>query len=136
MENVRYLHRLYTKTELARRYGITTTALKKWYRFAGIIPPKKKGGYFTNDSVEAADYFYIATRYRRLTHSEYLTDVLPAGGLNDYLLKANLMSLEEFIFRYIPEETRKNDVVVRDVLERIRGHEAHQSNGFSVASVA
>lgn len=136
MEQVRYLYRLYTKTELAQRYGITTTALKKWYRFAGIIPPKKKGGYFTNDGVEAADYFYIATKYRRLTHSEYLSDVLPAGGLSEYLLKANLMSLEEFIIRYIPEDPRNNDVVVREILEKIRNNEAYQPDGFSVASVA
>ena len=52
---------IYTQKTLAQRYGISITALQYWYRFAGIVKPKKRGGYFSLDAVQVAVIFYEET---------------------------------------------------------------------------
>ena len=76
---------IYTQKSLSQRYGISIAALQYWYPYAGIVKPKKRGGYFALDAVEIADLFYVATKIRRLTHEEYLEKVIPAGMLEDLL---------------------------------------------------
>ncbi len=76
---------IYTQKTLAERYGISISALQKWYPYAGIVKPRKRGGYFDAATVEIADVFYVATKIRRLTYKEYLQQVIPAGGLDAYL---------------------------------------------------
>ncbi|MHC5719627.1 MAG: hypothetical protein ACYTX0_48195, partial [Nostoc sp.] len=80
---------IYTQKTLAERYGISIAALQRWYPYAGIVKPRKRGGYFDATTVEIADVFYVAIKIRRLTCEEYLQQVIPAGGLDAYLQKVN-----------------------------------------------
>lgn len=123
---------IYTQKTLAQRYGISITALQYWYRFAGIVKPKKRGGYFSLDAVQIADIFYIATKIRRLTHEEYLEQVIPAGGLDKFIQEVNGISLYEFLTNHIPEEEKQNPIV-KTVIRRIERNEAYQrsSSGFA-----
>ena len=77
-----YENVIYTQKTLSQRYGISIAALQQWFPYAGIVKPKKRGGYFDAATVEVADIFYVAIRIRRLTFEEYLEQVIPAGGLD------------------------------------------------------
>ncbi|NJN10817.1 MAG: hypothetical protein HC815_23630 [Richelia sp. RM1_1_1] len=126
---------IYTQKTLAQRYGISIAALQHWYPFAGIIKPKKRGGYFGLDAVEIADIFYVATKIRRLTHEEYLEKVIPAGGLDNFLKQVNGMSLYEFLQNHIPEEEKANPIV-KTVIRRIERNETHQRSSSEFANHA
>ncbi|MGB3640713.1 MAG: hypothetical protein WBA39_24525 [Rivularia sp. (in: cyanobacteria)] len=123
---------IYTQKTLSERYGISIAALQHWYPFAGIIKPKKRGGYFALDAVEIADIFYVATKIRRLTHEEYLEKVIPAGGLDKFMQETNGISLYDFLTKYIPDEEREN-LIVKAVIRRLERNEAYQrsSSGFA-----
>ncbi len=116
---------IYTQKTLAERYGVSIGALQLWYPYAGIVKPKKRGAYFDMQSVETADLFYVATKIRRLTHEEYLEKVIPAGGLNNFMIETNGMSLHEFLTYHIPEEEKQNPIV-KAVIKRIERNEAYQ----------
>ena len=116
---------IYTQKTLAQRYGITIVGLQFWYRFAGIVKPKKRGGYFDLSAVEIADLFYVATKIRRLTYEEYLERVIPAGGLDNFMQQTNGMSLYEFLTNHIPEEEKENSIV-KSVVKRIERDETYQ----------
>ncbi|WP_414620827.1 hypothetical protein [Calothrix sp. CCY 0018] len=123
---------IYTQKSLAQRYGISIAALQYWYPFAGIVKPKKRGGYFALDAVQTADIFYVATKIRRLTHEEYLEKVIPAGGLNKFMMQVNGISLYDFLTKHIPDEEKENPIV-KVVIKRIERDEAYQrsSSGFA-----
>lgn len=123
---------IYTQKSLSKRYGISITALQRWYPFAGIIKPRKRGGYFALDAVEVADIFYVATKIRRLTHEEYLGEVIPAGGLDKFMQKTNGISLHNFLTEHISDEEKENPIV-KAVIRRIERNEAHKhsSSGFA-----
>ena len=124
---------IFTQKTLAKRYGISIAALQCWYPFAGIVKPKKRGGYFALDAVEVADIFYVATKIRRLTHKEYLEKVIPAGGLDKFMQQINGVSLYEFLTEHIPEEEKENPIV-KAVVRRIERDEAHQYSSSSFAN--
>ncbi len=124
---------IHTQKSLSKRYGITITALQRWYPFAGIVKPKKRGGYFALDAVEVADIFYVATKIRKLTHEEYLEKVIPAGGLNNFMLEANGMSLYEFLIKHISSEEKQNSIV-KAVIRRIERNEAHKRSSTNFAN--
>lgn len=128
------IKRLHTRTSLSKRYGVTTNAIKLWYAPAGVIPPKKKGGYFKERDIESLDYFYVATRYRKLSFKEYASSVLPMGGLSEFILDANKISLKDFLLN--PEYTNQDDLIVQDVLRRISTDDTYQSDGFRVEDAA
>ena len=118
---------IYTQKSLAQRYGITISALQQWYPYAGIVKPKKRGGYFGLDAVQTADFFYVATRIRRLTRYEYLERVIPSGGLDEFMRQTNGLSLYDFLTKYISED-EKQDPIVKSVIRRIEKYEAHQQS--------
>lgn len=124
---------IYTQKSLAQRYGISIAALQYWYPFAGIVKPKKRGGYFDLNAIETADIFYVATKIRKLTHEEYLEKVIPAGGLNNFMLEVNGMSLYEFLTKHISEEEKQNSIV-KTVIRRIERNEAHQRSSSEFAN--
>lgn len=130
-----YENVIYTQKTLAQRYGISITALQRWYRFAGIVKPKKRGGYFDAVTVEIADIFYIAIKIRRLTFEEYLKQVIPTGGLDVYLQKVNNMSLYEFLTKFISPQERENEIV-QAVIRRIERHEAYKSASTTATNIA
>lgn len=125
---------LHTRTTLSERYGVTTTAMKAWYSPAGVIPPMKKGGYFKEIDIERLDYFYVATRFCKLTFKEYERNVLPIGGLPEYILSYHKIPLRDFLSdpKYVDQE----DEVVSEVLRRLENDAAYQSSGFTVESAA
>ncbi|BDA75928.1 unknown protein (plasmid) [Calothrix sp. PCC 7716] len=125
---------IHTRISLSQRYGVTTNAIKSWYSPAGVIPPRKKGGYFNNEDVERLDFFYLATRFCRLTFKEYENKVLPMGGLANYVLHAIEMSLKDFLLN--PEYVDQNNIVVKDILRRLERDAAYQSSGFRARSAA
>ncbi len=129
-----FVTRLHTRTTLAKRYGVSTSALKLWYPPAGVIPPRKKGGFFKERDVESLDYFYVATRYRNLSFKEYEHQVLPMGGLAEFLLDANELSLKDFLLN--PQYVNQEDAIVQEVLRRIGADDSYQSDGFRVESAA
>ncbi|MUG91763.1 hypothetical protein F7734_04415 [Scytonema sp. UIC 10036] len=126
---------IYTQKTLAERYGISIAALQRWYPYAGIVKPRKRGGYFDAATVEIADIFYVATKIRRLTCKEYLQQVIPAGGLDAYLQKVNGVTLYDFLTKHIAE-SEKNNVIVRAVIKRIERNETSKSTSTTVAGVA
>ncbi|NMG08768.1 hypothetical protein [Brasilonema sp. UFV-L1] len=126
---------IYTQKTLAERYGISIAALQRWYPYAGIVKPRKRGGYFDAAAVEIADIFYVAIKIRRLTCKEYLQQVIPAGGLDAYLQKVNDLSLYDFLTKHISNE-EKNNLIVQTVIKRIERHEAYKSTSTTVAGVA
>ncbi|BAZ40339.1 hypothetical protein NIES4101_63000 [Calothrix sp. NIES-4101] len=130
-----YENIIYTQKTLAQRYGISIAALQRWYPFAGIVKPKKRGGYFDSATVEIADIFYVAIKIRRLTFEEYLKQVIPAGGLDVYLQKVNNMSLYEFLTKFISPQERENEIV-QAVIRRIERHEAYKSASYSATNIA
>ncbi|ABA25303.1 conserved hypothetical protein (plasmid) [Trichormus variabilis ATCC 29413] len=115
--------------------GISISALQKWYPYAGIVKPRKRGGYFDAATVEIADVFYVATKIRRLTYKEYLQQVIPAGGLDAYLQKVNGLTLYNFLTKHISDE-EKNNPIVQSVIRRIERNEAYQQSGRDFAGVA
>ncbi|OKH36517.1 hypothetical protein NIES2101_36915 [Calothrix sp. HK-06] len=125
---------IHTRSSLSQRYGVTTTAMKLWYSPAGVIPPRKKGGYFNHKEVEMLDYFYLATRFCKLTFREYESKVLPMGGLAKYVLYAIEVTLKDFLLN--PEYVDQEDVVVKDILRRLENDASYQSSGFRVESAA
>jgi len=129
-----YENVIYTQKTLAERYGISIAALQQWYPFAGIVKPKKRGGYFDASTVEIADIFYVAIKIRRLTFEEYLQQVIPAGGLDCYLQKVNSMTLYDFLTKHISEEEQANEIV-QAVIKRIERHEAYKPASTTVTSV-
>jgi hypothetical protein len=126
---------IYTQKTLAERYGISIAALQRWYPYAGIVKPRKRGGYFDATTVEIADTFYVAIKIRRLTCEEYLQQVIPAGGLDAYLQKVNDVSLYDFLTKHISDE-EKNNPIVQAVIRRIERNEAYQQSGRDFAGVA
>ncbi len=126
---------IYTQKTLAERYGISISALQQWYPYAGIVKPRKRGGYFDAATVEIADVFYVATKVRRLTYKEYLQQVIPAGGLDAYLQKVNNLTLYNFLTKHI-SESEKNNPIVQSVIRRIERNEAYQQSGRDFAGVA
>lgn len=126
---------IYTQKTLAERYRISIAALQRWYPFAGIVKPKKRGGYFDASTVEIADIFYVAIKIRRLTFEEYLQQVIPAGGLDPYLQKVNSMTLYDFLTKYISDGEQENEIV-QAVIKRIERHEAYKSVSTTVAGIA
>lgn len=126
--------RLHTRATLGKRYGVTAGALKRWLSPAGVIPPRRKGGYFQERDVECLDYLYLASRFLRLSFGEYELRVLPMGGLAIYILKANNISLKDFLLA--PEYVNQDDAVVKDVLRRINDDDTYQSDGFRVENAA
>ena len=128
------IKRLHTRTSLSKRYGVTTNAIKFWYNPAGVIPPRKKGGFFREKDIESLDYIYVANRYCKLTFREYECNVLPKGGLEEYIMDANKISLKDFLLD--PEYTDQDDIVVQDILRRIASDDTYQSDGFRVKDAA
>lgn len=126
---------IYTQKTLAERYRISIAALQRWYSFAGIVKPKKRGGYFDSSTVEIADIFYVAIKIRRLTFEEYLQQVIPAGGLDPYLQKVNSITLYDFLTKYISDEEQENEIV-QAVIKRIERREAYKSASTTVAGIA
>ncbi|MBD6615324.1 hypothetical protein FNW02_05565 [Komarekiella sp. 'clone 1'] len=126
---------IYTQKTLAERYGISIAALQRWYPYAGIVKPRKRGGYFDATTVEIADIFYVSIKIRRLTCEEYLQQVIPAGGLDAYLQKVNDVSLYDFLTKHISDE-EKNNPIVQAVIRRIERNEAYQQSGRDFAGVA
>jgi hypothetical protein len=126
---------IYTQKTLAQRYGISIAALQRWYPFAGIIKPKKRGGYFDGSTVEIADIFYVAVKIRRLTFEEYLQQVIPTGGLDIYLQKVNGMTLYDFLTKHISEEERANEIV-QVVIRRLERHEAYKCASTTATNFA
>ncbi|MBE9212857.1 hypothetical protein IQ247_09150 [Plectonema cf. radiosum LEGE 06105] len=124
---------IYTQKSLSQRYGISIAALQYWYPYAGIVKPKKRGGYFALDAVEIADLFYVATKIRRLTHEEYLEKVIPAGGLDKFMRQTNGLSLYDFLTKHIPEEEKQNPIV-KVVIRRIERNETHQRSSSNFAN--
>ncbi|NJM23180.1 MAG: hypothetical protein HC907_33215 [Richelia sp. SM1_7_0] len=114
---------IYTQKSLSQRYGISIAALQYWYPYAGIVKPKKRGGYFALDAVEIADLFYVATKIRRLTHEEYLEKVIPAGGLDKFMRQTNGLSLYDFLTKHIPEEEKTKSNCKKFVIRRIERNE-------------
>lgn len=131
---MRCIKRLHTRSTLSERYEVSTTALKRWYSPAGVIPPRKKGGFFRERDVESLDYFYLATRFCKLSFTEYESNVLPLGGLAEYVLDAMRISLKDFLLD--PDYVNQDDVVVKDILRRLGADDAYQSDGFRVESAA
>jgi len=129
-----YENVIYTQKTLAERYGISIAALQQWYPYAGIVKPKKRGGYFDAATLEIADIFYVAIRIRRLTFEEYLQQVIPAGGLDTYLQKVNKITLYDFLTKHISEEEQANEIV-QAVIKRIERHEAYKPASTTVTSV-
>lgn len=70
----------------------------------------------------------MANRYCKLTFREYESKVLPKGGLEEYILDANKISLKDFLLD--SEYTKQDDIVVRDILRRIENDDTYQSDGF------
>lgn len=130
-----YENVIYTQKTLAQRYGISIAALQRWYPFAGIVKPRKRGGYFDSSTVEIADIFYVAIKIRRLTFEEYLEQVIPVGGLDPYLRKVNSITLYDFLTKFISHEEQENEIV-QAVIRRIERHEAYKSASTTVTSVA
>ena len=130
-----YENVIHTQKTLAERYGISIAALQQWYPYAGIVKPKKRGGYFDAATVEIADIFYVAIRIRRLTFEEYLQEVIPAGGLDAYLQKTNHITLFDFLTKYISDE-EKNNAIVQTIIRRLERHEAYKSASTTATSVA
>jgi hypothetical protein len=130
-----YENVIHTQKTLAERYGISIAALQQWYPYAGIVKPKKRGGYFDAATVEIADIFYVAIRIRRLTFEEYLQEVIPAGGLDAYLQKTNHINLFDFLTKYISDE-EKNNAIVQTIIRRLERHEAYKSASTTTTSVA
>ncbi|MCC5599759.1 hypothetical protein [Nostoc favosum] len=126
---------IYTQKTLAERYGISIAALQRWYPYAGIVKPRKRGGYFDATTVEIADIFYVSIKIRRLTCEEYLQQVIPAGGLDAYLQKVNDVSLYDFLTKHISDE-EKDNLIVQAVIRRIERNEAYQQSGRDFAGVA
>lgn len=126
---------MYTQKTLAQRYDISIAALQRWYPFAGIVKPRKRGGYFDASTIEIADTFYVAIKIRRLTCEEYLQQVIPAGGLDAFMQKVNGISLYDFLTKHISNEEREN-YIVQAVIKRIERNEAYKSASTTVASVA
>ncbi|MGB3649904.1 MAG: hypothetical protein WBA41_01650 [Rivularia sp. (in: cyanobacteria)] len=126
---------IYTQKTLAERYGVSIGALQLWYPYAGIVKPKKRGAYFDLESVKTADLFYVATKIRRLTHEEYLEKVIPAGGLNEFMVQANGISLYEFLKNHIPDEEKEN-LIVKTVIRRLERDEAYQRSSSNFANHA
>ena len=124
---------IYTQKSLAQRDGITISALQQWYPYAGIVKPKKRGGYFDLDAVQTADFFYVATKIRRLTRDEDLQRVIPSGGLDEFMRQKNGLSLYDFLTKHISED-EKQDPIVKSVIRRIEKYEAHQQNSSSFAN--
>ncbi|RUT03966.1 hypothetical protein DSM106972_048800 [Dulcicalothrix desertica PCC 7102] len=131
---VKNIFMLYTRTTLAARYGITTTSLKEWYSPAGVIPPRKKGGFFKEIDIEQLDFLCIATRYVKVTKNEYQLNVLPMGGLSEYVLSSHKIPLKDFLLD--PKYVNQEDEVVIEVLRRLENDAAYQSSGFTVESAA
>ncbi len=129
-----YENVIYTQKTLSQRYGISIAALQQWFPYAGIVKPKKRGGYFDAAAVEVADIFYVAIRIRRLTFEEYLEQVIPAGGLDAYLRLVNKMTLYDFLTKHI-SEAEKNNPIVQTVIRRIERNEAYQSASTAATSV-
>jgi hypothetical protein len=130
-----YENVIYTQKTLAERYGISIAALQQWYPYAGIIKPKKRGGYFDAATLEIADIFYVAIRMRRLTFEEYLQQVIPAGGLDAYLQKVNKITLYDFLTKYISDE-EKNNAIAQAVIKRIERHEAYKCASTTATNFA
>ncbi|NJL61503.1 MAG: hypothetical protein HC903_06330 [Methylacidiphilales bacterium] len=130
-----YENVIYTQKTLAERYGISIAALQQWYPYAGIVKPKKRGGYFDAATLEIADIFYVAIRMRRLTFEEYLQEVIPCGGLDTYLQKVNKITLYDFLTKYISEE-EKNNAIAQAVIRRLERHEAYKSASTTVTGIA
>jgi hypothetical protein len=130
-----YENVIYTQKTLAERYGISIAALQQWYPYAGIVKPKKRGGYFDAATVEIADIFYVGVRIRRLTFEEYLQQVIPVGGLDAYLQKVNHMTLYDFLTKHISDE-EQNNAIVKTVIRSLERHEAYKSTSTTVTSVA
>jgi len=126
---------IYTQKTLAERYRISIAALQRWYPYAGIVKPRKRGGYFDGTTVEIAGIFYVAIKIRRLTCEEYLQQVIPAGGLDAYLKKVNDVTLYDFLSKHISNE-EKNNPIVQAVIRRIERNEAYQQSGRDFAGVA
>lgn len=124
---------IYTQKSLAERYGISISALQQWYPFAGIVKPKKRGGYFALDAVETADIFYVAIKIRRLTREEYLNKVIPAGGLDKFMREVNGMNLYEFLTKHIPWKEKEN-LIVKAVIRRIERDETYQRSSSEFAN--
>jgi hypothetical protein len=129
-----YENVIYTQKTLAERYGISIAGLQQWYPYAGIVKPKKRGGYFDAATLEIADIFYVAIRMRRLTFEEYLQQVIPAGGLDAYLQKVNKITLYDFLTKYISDE-EKNNAIAQAVIKRIERHETYKPASTTVTSV-
>ncbi|BAZ40515.1 hypothetical protein NIES4101_64760 [Calothrix sp. NIES-4101] len=130
-----YENVIHTQKTLAKRYGISIAALQQWYPYAGIVKPKKRGGYFDAATVEIADIFYVAIRIRRLTFEEYLQQVIPVGGLDAYLQKVNKITLYDFLTKYISPQERENEIV-QAVIRRIDRYEAYKSASYSATNIA
>lgn len=130
-----YENVIYTQKTLAERYGISIAALQRWYPYAGIVKPRKRGGYFDAAVVEIADTFYVAIKVRRLTCDEYLDRVIPAGGLDAYMRHVNGVTLYDFLTKHISEEEKAN-LIVQAVIKRIERNEAYKSTSATVAGVA
>jgi hypothetical protein len=130
-----YENVIYTQKTLAERYGISIAGLQQWYPYAGIVKPKKRGGYFDAATLEIADIFYVAIRMRRLTFEEYLQQVIPVGGLDAYLQKVNKITLYDFLTKYIPDEEKENEIV-QAVIKRIERHEAYKSASTTATNFA
>ncbi len=126
--------RIHTRATLAKRYGVSTSALKLWYTPAGVIPPRKRGGFFKDKDVESLDHFYVATRYRKLSFKEYENQILPMGGLAEFIRDANEVSLKEFLLN--PEYVNQNDEIVKELLRRIDADDSYQSDGFRIEVTA
>ncbi|BAZ09593.1 hypothetical protein NIES4071_14020 [Calothrix sp. NIES-4071] len=109
---------MYNQKTLAQRYDISIAALQRWYPFAGIVKPRKRGGYFDASTIEIADTFYVTIKIRRLTCEEYLQQVIPAGGLDAFMQKVNGISLYDFLTKHISDTEREN-YIVQAVIKRI-----------------
>ena len=83
--------------------------------------------------MQTADFFYVATKIRRLTRDEYLERVIPSGGLDEFMRQNNGLSLYDFLTKHISED-EKQDPIVKSVIRRIEKYEAHQQNSSSFAN--